>query len=623
MYFYSFFANPETVPRNALLSLAIILVLGVGAQWLAWRLRLPSILLLLATGFLAGPVFDVIQPDRLMGWLLRPTVSLFVAFILFEGGLTLNLAEIRGSGAVVRNLVTVGAAVTFLVSTVAAYLFLGFEIPLAMLLSAILIVTGPTVIMPMLRHVRPTGPSGPILRWEGIVIDPIGATLALLAFEVLVATERGGLFAHTSLALINTLVVGTGMGCVAAWGLAQAIRRYWLPDFLQNATALALVALVFSLSNQMQEESGLLSVTVMGIFLANQRMAPVDHILEFKENLRVLFIAVLFIVLTARLQPADIAQLPWGTAVFIAIIILVARPLAVLVSTAGSELDWRSRAFLMCMAPRGIVAAAVASFFGFELARLGFADGTSLTAVTFLTIASTVAVYGIAARPIAHRLGVAVANPQGLLIVGANPFARAIAEAVKAAGIRVLLVDTNRENVTAARMAGLPVYRGSIVGERGLENINLGGLGRLLAMTPNDEVNVLAAQRFVRIFGRESVFQLAPKRDPGGKTQIDKQLQGRWLFDENADFRHLNERMLKEAVIKTTKLSADFGFDSFVAHHGPSALVLFRMDAKGRLTVHAAGTTIKPGTGDTIVALVDRPSREERRELATAIRPAT
>jgi NhaP-type Na+/H+ or K+/H+ antiporter len=346
----------------------------------------------------------------------------------------------------------------------------------------------------------------------------------------------------------------------------------------------------------------------MGIVFANQRMAPVDHILEFKENLRVLFIAILFIVLTARLSLQDLAQLSWGTPVFIAAIILVARPLGVLASTVGSDLDWRSRAFLMCMAPRGIVAAAVASIFGIELARLGLDEGSSLTAVTFLTIAATVTVYGVTARPIAHRLGVAVANPQGLLIVGAHPFARAIGAAVKAAGIRVLLVDTNRENVTAARMAGLPVVLGSIVGERGFESLNLGGLGRLLAMTPNDEVNVLASQRFMRLFGRESVFQLAPKRDQAGRAQIDRQLQGRWLFRDTAAYKDLNERMQKNAVIKATKLSADFGFDAFLAHHGPSALVLFRLDPKGRLMVQAAEATSKPSPGETVFALVDRPT---------------
>jgi CPA1 family monovalent cation:H+ antiporter len=236
--------------------------------------------------------------------------------------------------------------------------------------------------------------------------------------------------------------------------------------------------------------------------------------------------------------------------------------------------------------------------------------------VTFLTIAATVAVYGIAARPIATRLGLAVANPQGLLIVGAHPFARAVAEAVKAAGIPVLLVDTNRENVNAARMAGLPVFLGSIVGERGMENMNLGGLGRLLAMTPNDEVNVLAAQRFMRIFGREAVFQLAPKRDQGGKSRIDKQLQGRWLFEEGADYRHLHERITKQAVIKTTKLTADFDYAAFLAHHGPSALLLFRLDPKGRIIVQSADAASKPLPGETIVALVDRAAVEEKKEVA-------
>ncbi|MBI4520684.1 MAG: cation:proton antiporter, partial [Gemmatimonadetes bacterium] len=329
------------------LALAVILVLGIGAQWLAWRFHLPSILLLLVLGFLAGPLTGFLDPDRLFGPLLLPLVSVSVAIILFEGGLGLRFSELRGVGRVVRNLVSVGVLVTWAATTVAAYLLLGLTLDLALLLGAILVVTGPTVIIPLLRHVRPAGRVGAIARWEGIVNDPIGAILAVLVFEAIFAGGFGAATTRTLLGVLNAAVAGVGTGIAGAAVLILVIRRHLMPDFLLNPAALTTLLAVVAVSDGFQAQSGLLAATVMGIALANQRLANVAHIAHFKESLRVLLLGGLFVVLGARLQPTDLLFIDASSVLFVAILMLAVRPLAVAISTRRSPLTRSERLFLV------------------------------------------------------------------------------------------------------------------------------------------------------------------------------------------------------------------------------------------------------------------------------------
>lgn len=591
-----------------LLELVVIVALGGGAQWLAWRLRLPSILLLLLFGFLAGPVLHLVDPGRLFGeTLLLALVSLSVAVILFEGGLTLNFRELRTTGHVVRNLVLAGGLVTWLIAAAAAYLLLGLDRRLAVLAGAVLIVTGPTVIMPLLRHVRPTGPVGSILKWEGIVIDPLGALVTVLTFEVLFGGGQTPGPAHVAVAVLKTVLVGGGLGVLAAGVLTLAVARFLIPEFLHNAVALLLVCGVFALSNLAQPEAGLLAVTVMGIALANQRWADIKAIREFKENLRVFLISALFILLAARVRIADLRDLGWAGVALVAALILVGRPLSVWIATIGSKLKWQERLFLTCMAPRGIVAAAVASVFALKLEQAGIAEGRVLVPLVFTAIVGTVLVYGLMAAPVAQCLQLAEANPQGVLIVGAHRFARELARVLKQQKLRVLVVDTNRDEIATARMDEVPAYHGSILGEETLERLDLGGLGRLLALTPNDEVNILASQRFAPLFGRAAVYQLPPRGSGKARTAVEKHLPGRWLFSKDAGWDGLCRRLDAGAVVKATKLSTEFGYDAFQRKYGPDMLPLVVINEAGRLTVRTADQTADPKPGQTIISLVVDP----------------
>ncbi|MBI4539327.1 MAG: sodium:proton antiporter [Gemmatimonadetes bacterium] len=589
--------------EHQILTLAVILALGIGAQWLAWRFHLPSILLLLVLGFVAGPVTGFLDPDALFGELLLPLVSLSVAIILFEGGLSLRVSELREIGRIVRNLISVGVLVTWTATAAAAYVVLRLPLDLALLLGAILVVTGPTVIIPLLRHVRPTRRVGAVARWEGIVNDPIGAILAVLVFEAILAGGFGEATAHTVLGVLTALLIGGGIGLAGAAVLVLLLRRYWVPDFLQNPVALAVIVAAFALAERFQAESGLLAATLMGIALANQRLARVEHIAEFKENLRVLLLAGLFIVLAARLPLEYLPRLGWHSLLFVAILMLVVRPLAVAASARGSALTWRERLFLVWMAPRGIVAASVASIFALVLAEAGRADAEELVPITFLVITCTVAIYGLTAAPLARWLGVAEPEVQGALLIGAHAFARAVARILQERGFRVVLADTNRTNARAARLAGLTAFHGNVLSEPVEDRIDLSGIGRVLALTSNDEVNSLVAVHVSDVFDASEIYQLRPASTGEGEAAAAAMLRARPLFREDATYQAILSRIDGGATVKVTRLTNAFDYAAFQRMYGEEAIPMFLIREKGRLLVFTADQRPTPAAGDVLISL--------------------
>ncbi len=598
-----------------LIGLASIVVLGIMAQWLAWRLGVPAILLLLLFGFAAGPGTEVLagygwlsgrflRPDELFGEMLLPLVSVSVAIILFEGGLTLNLAELSQAGRVITNLVSSGALVTWMVATGAAWGILGLDLKLSLLLGAILVVTGPTVIGPLLRSVRPQGQVGAVLKWEGIVIDPIGAMLAVVVYTAIPQQGLEDVATAVLWSVTKTLVVGGLIGWAAALALILVLRRYWVPDFLQNPVTLMLVVAGFAGANLIQSESGLFSVTIMGIILANQKHVSVRHILEFKENLAVLLVSSLFILLGSRLELQQLDHLDWHALAFLAALVLVGRPLAVLISTARSGLNRRERVFLMCMAPRGIVAAAVSSVFALNLRSNNVEGAEYLVPYTFAVIVGTVTIYGLLAGWAARRLKLADPGRLGFLIAGANPLARALAKVIQEQEHAVLLVDTSRENLLAARLDGLPVTYGSILSQFVLDRTELSNIGRLLALTPNEEVNSLAALQFGRVFGRSEVFQLgASTGDSERAEKVSQQLRGRPLFAKGITYARLEEMMDRGAQVRKTLLTKDFDFRQYTVVNAGQVLPLLLIDEAGRITLFTAEQPPTPRAGQTIVGL--------------------
>jgi NhaP-type Na+/H+ or K+/H+ antiporter len=588
-----------------------ILALGISAQWLAWRLRLPAILLLLAFGFLAGQFVDI---DSILGKeLLFPLVSLSVGIIMFEGGLSLQLRELRETGGVVFRLVTIAVLVTWVLGGLAAYWILDFEPRMAALLGAILVVSGPTVIIPLLRHVRPVGRIGAVVKWEGIVNDPVGAVLAVLVLEAIRIGRPGEAAVSTIYGLVATMGVGAFAGVVAATLLIVLLKRFLVPDFLHSPVILATVLVAFTVSNLMRHESGLVTTTVMGVILANQSLVAVKHIIEFKENLRVLLISTLFIVLAARVGTDElIAVAPEGL-LFLAALVLLIRPLAVFAATVGSELNWRERLFLGWLAPRGIVAAAVSSLFALRLitdeglSAGVYANAEVLEPLTFLVIVGTVTIYGLTSSPLARLLGISRQDPQGVLFAGSAPWIQDIAQAVKEEGFSVLLVDTNYPNIAAARMAGLPVCYASVLSEYLHEDQELSEIGRLLAMTPNEEVNSLATTEFAEQFGRSEVYQLpAPESKTDSVRRAPVYRRGRTLFGEEMNYAALGRRYFDGARTKRTGLTEDFNYEDYRAKHGDRAVVLFVV-ADGKLLVSTVDKPLEPEAGQTLIGLIQSP----------------
>ena len=593
-----------------MLGLPGLLLLGIGAQWLAWRLRIPSILLLLLLGFAVGPFSGLLDPGALLGEELHPVVSLAVAVILFEGGLSLRFRELKGAGRAVAGLILVGPVLTFGIVTFLARWTLGFEPESSALVGAILVVTGPTVIGPLLQHVRPTGVVGKVVRWEGIVTDPIGAILAVLVYQAFLHGEHEGGIAYQGLA--RAIAAGGGLGVLCGLATRVLLEKKLVPDFLHAPVAMALAVASFVGANRIQHESGLLAVTVMGILLANQRRVVIEHILEFEENLRVILVSVLFLLLAANVELEELRRIDLKSLGFVILLIVVARPLVVLLSTLGTGLTWAEKAFVAWMAPRGIVAAAVASVFAGELDAERFPlAARQLVPVTFLVIIGTVAVYGSTAAALARRLGLSRGVPNGVFFVGAHAWARKIAKALAQAGIDVQLADTNHAEVQAARIDGLKAHYGSALADEFELRVPFDGFGHFLSLTYNDQVNSLACLHFAPVVGRGHVHQLRPDDAGPAGEELAAHLRGQVLFDERFGFWELEARFRAGAVVKTTRLGEGFGLDEFRATYDrpeKPAIPLFFLRVDGRVDVVSADEVVEWKSGDRVVALVDEPA---------------
>ncbi len=604
--------------EEILFGLGAIIILGILAQWLAWRFHLPAILLLLVCGFAAGPISGLLNPDHVFGELLFPLVSISVAIILFEGGLSLRLSELKKGGHVIRNLTTIGVLITGGLSALGLHYIVGFNWQPSILLGAVLVVSGPTVIVPLLRQIRPRGNVGSIAKWEGIINDPIGAIMAVLIFEVIAS---GGLEEGVSTLIIfgaaKALIFGGLIGVAGAAIIVILLKRYFVPDFLHNSVALMVVVMVYLFSNYIQPESGLLAVTVMGIALANQSYVGIKQIYDFKEDLRVILISSLFIILAARIPLESITPSDPGSWIFLALLILVIRPFMVFVSTLGTNLNIREKLFLSWLAPRGIVAAAVVSVFAIRLSELGYAGFDVLVPLTFQAIIATVAVYGLTGPLVARLLGVTSKSPQGVLFAGAQKWVQDIALVLQNEGFNILLVDSNWTHVMEARARGLKAHYANIVSERVMNELDLDGIGKLLAMTPNDEVNSLATLHFEEIFDKREVYQLTPSSRSSAKrtSDIPKHLRGRYLFDEKATYDYLVNRFSEGALVKKTPITEEFDTESFDSMYGYAALPLFVITEAGRLMVRSTDeeNNIKPGM--TVISLVD-PEVVEDKEAA-------
>lgn len=596
---------------HLLLVLFLIVALGVGAQWLAWRLQWPAIVLLCAFGVLAGPVAGWVVPSRDLGELVEPVIKLCVAVILFEGGLSLRLHELREAGEGVRRLIFPALPLNWLFGTLAAHYIGGLDWAVALVFGAIIVVTGPTVILPLLRQAGLRRRPAAYLKWEGIINDPIGALLAVLVFQYFSeAQERSGF------SLVLGLALGAAVAIALGWGAARltalAFARGWVPEYLKPPVLLVAVFSVFILANAAHEESGLLATTAMGMTLANLAMADIEELRRFKEYLTVLLVSTVFILITSNLKSDTLLLLDWHAVALIAAVLFLVRPAAIFLSTLGSDLNWRERLLLGWIAPRGIVAAAVAGLFGPALLASGYEDAALLVPLIFALIITTVVAHGFSLGWIARRLGMASADRRGLMIVGVTPWSLELARTLKSLEVPVLMVDSSWHHLRPARLSGLNYFYGEILSEVAEERLDLSDVGYLLAVTDNDAYNALVCSRFVAALGRERVFQLTTTLGDDPK-RMHRTLRGRALFGKDASYDLLMQRYYQGWRFLKTPITEGFSAKDYFGSVGEEAMPFLLIRASGNLLLRHGDKSLKPEPGDVMVAFVPPALLEARR----------
>jgi len=581
-----------------MIELAGIIILGIIAQWFAWRLKLPAILPLILIGLMVGPVATLYTEDGAK--LIEPIwngkkglfpgeglynfVSLAISIILFEGGLTLKRAEISNVGPVITKLITLGTVVTFFGAGVAAHYIFELSWQISFLFSGLIIVTGPTVIAPILRNIPLKKDVSTVLKWEGILIDPIGALVAVLVFEF-ISVGEGQAFTKTALIEFGKILLfGTTFGFTFAHALAFAIKKDFIPHYLLNVVSLSVVLLVFVESDLFAHESGLLAVVVMGMVLGNMNLPNLKELLYFKESLSVLLISILFILLAANINVSDVALIyNWRSLALFAIIVFIIRPLGVFLSAQGSDLKWNERLFIGWVGPRGIVAAGIASLFGSKLLAKGEPGAEYITPLVFMIVLGTVLLNATTARMFAKMIGVFLTKSEGILIIGASKVSRLIGNYLKKNNRHVVLIDNNQTNVEKAKKSGLEALTANIYSDALTDNIELNDVGYLISLTGNADINAFAIKKFEKQFGENGAFRLASTEEINHPATLPE----KGLFSPSYDFIRLLETAEKYPSINEVDIKDKKHYDALIdkAENDSDIIPIFTKSPDGKINI--------------------------------------
>ncbi|MEO0547871.1 MAG: sodium:proton antiporter [Pseudomonadota bacterium] len=603
---------------SILLKIALIGGAGIGSQWLAWRIRIPAIALLLLAGLIMGPFTGYLEPKAMLGDLYKPIIGSAVAIILFEGGITLKFREIRETSTAVRRIIFPGGPLVWIFSALAAHYGAGLSWTTSIILGAILVVTGPTVIMPLLRQAQLSQRPASLLRWEAIVNDPIGAIFAVLAFETYLVIHGSHDSTSLAISVVSALVVGIGGGYAMGRLIGWAFVNAYVPEFLKSPVLLTSVLGAFAVSDLILEESGLLTVTVMGITLANTKMASLNELKRFKETVTILLVSGLFILLTASLDMATITSLGWEALIFVFLVLFIARPVAIFLATIGAGLTWQERLMTAWIAPRGIVAVAVSGLFGATLVDMGVADGARLTALTFAIVASTIALHGFTLSPLASLLGLKSADKPGVLIVGGSEWSNALAVQIKDLGLPVMVADSNWNHIRNTRSLEVPVYYGEVLSDAAHHDIAFNRYGHVIAASDDDAYNTLVCNELGPEFGRGNVFQLGRGEGDSARRSVSVTVGGKSLFEPQRDFAKLRVDMFNgwefataehtQPPVKSPETGTDTGAETATTEDAPAepaadqAHIIFWKKSDGTLVFAQTSKTAKPETGDMVVS---------------------
>jgi NhaP-type Na+/H+ or K+/H+ antiporter/Trk K+ transport system NAD-binding subunit len=583
-----------------MLELGGVIILGILAQWFAWKLKIPAILPLLLIGLLVGPISAEFLSEDGTKWIepvwngeeglfggknLYYFVSLSISIILFEGGLTLKFKEIKNVGPlVITKLITLGSLVTFFGAGIAAHYIFNLSWEISFLFSALIIVTGPTVITPILRNIPLRKDISAILKWEGILIDPIGALVAVLVFEF-ISVGAGGDYTKTALIEFGKIVLfGSTFGFTFAHALNFAINKQWIPHYLLNVFALASVLGVFVLSDSFSHESGLLAVVIMGMVLGNSKSKYLKDLLYFKESLSILLISILFILLSANINFEDLMLIyKWETLALFAVVVFIIRPIGVLLSTYKSALTFKEKMFISWVGPRGIVAAGIASLFGLTLVFKGIVDAEYITPLVFMIVMGTVLLNATTARLFAKITGVFLKNSNGILIVGASEVSQLIGIYLKNNNRHVVLIDSNQTNIAKAKSLGIEALMTDIYSDSLEDNIELNDIGFLMALTASADINKYAIHKFKNHFGENGAFRLVTEEEKNDPTKNPKE----GLFSHTDDFALLTRTAQDYPIINEVLIIDKPHYNKLIEQTiiNKNTIPLFLKDKKGALTI--------------------------------------
>jgi NhaP-type Na+/H+ or K+/H+ antiporter len=590
-----------------LIHITLVVGLGVLSQWLAWRFKLPAIVVMSIIGLLTGPILGLIDPKAQFAQLFDPFVSIAVAVILFEGSLNLDMREVRGIEKPVFRIVTLGAMLAWILGSLAAHYIADLSWAVSIVIGGLFIVTGPTVILPLLRQAKLKPKPAAILKWEGIIVDPFGALLAVFSFEIvqfLVLREVSG---KTILFFFVASIIAVLIGWILGRGIGWMFQKGHIPEYLKSPVVFIIVIACFTVADEIKHETGLLAVTAMGITLANMHISSISDMRHFKENISVLLTSTIFIMLTAGLTMKTITEIfHWNIILFVLLMLFIVRPVSIFLSTIGTDLSIKEKILIGWIAPRGIVALTVSSYFAKVLIDEGFKDASILTTLTFALVFATVCAHGFSLSWLAKRLNLSIGEEPGLLLVGSNDFTAAFASKLKQLGYPVLVADSSWERLGVARREEVDIYHGEILAEQTEYHLDLTPYEYVIAATELDAYNALVCTAFLQDMGRNNVFQLSIRDQEGSGEDVDEimhTVRGRMLFKKGITWEFLHHKMEHGYTIYNTKITDEYTYETYLEEKSADSLLLAVSKQGKALSFFAHDQEISVNAGDTVLSL--------------------
>ncbi|MGE6948884.1 cation:proton antiporter [Staphylococcus hominis] len=537
-----------------MLVIVLFLALGIFSQWLANRIKWPSIVVMSIVGLLVGPILGLANPEQTLGSeIFSPIVSLAVAIILFEGSSNLDFRELKGISKAVIRIITIGATIAWVLGAIALHKILGFPISIAIVMGGLLLITGPTVIQPLLKQAKVRNSVDTVLRWESIILDPLGPILALAAFYVYQIIGQGFGFQLLFIFIFKMLIVAF-IGFGASFFFNWLIQRDVIPQNLMPSIQLVFILLVFSICDQILDESGLLAVTIFGLMMARYKRHDLiykesDH---FIENMSSILVSTVFILITSSLTPSVLMDvLSWKLVIFSLVMIVLVRPIAVLLSTIGTEITKKERALVAMMAPRGIVVLTVAQFFGGLFLNDNIKMASYITPVTFGLVFITVVIYGFSFTPISKMLGLASTEPPGVILVGESEFSYHLGRQLQSHGIPVMVFNLFSNTSDKAEELGFEIFKGNLLSSSDRMYADLIRYNKCLLMTKSFIFNSLAFNELVPEFGLNNVNMMPVSfTDDQARNNLNGPLRNHILFDEKHSPRWFDNVITNQNIVE-------------------------------------------------------------------------